>query len=70
MATVKIVQMMCASSEEYESWQYLDSQGRIWFQESTPDEDKCEYNEDGRRTKSVYKTTWKQLNLPDEPTNT
>ncbi len=72
MAKVKIVQIAVALASDSvnggeERQLFLDDKGRVWYPHAVPDEDKCEYDELGRRTKSVYKDAWSQLELPDEP---
>ncbi len=72
MAKVKIVHIAIALASDSvnggeERALFLDDKGRIWYEQSVRDEDKCEYNESGTLTKSVYKTVWQQMESPDEP---
>lgn len=66
MTKIKIVQMTLAVASDSvngfeERSEYLDDQGRVWYQ-------------DGHRetlpgdTDPTWITEWKQLELPDEPT--
>lgn len=72
MAKVKMAQIaiaMCSDSVNggEERALFLDDKGRVWYESTVPDKEKCEYDGEGRLTKSVYKTEWRQLELPDEP---
>lgn len=68
MAKIKIVHIAAVVTDEgYERWEYVDSRGRIWTHTQEIDNNRSEYDETGKRTKSVYKDVWEQLELPDEP---
>lgn len=54
MSKVKIVQISVTSNETDTYSEYLDDQGRVWYQIR-------EYQEGN------YKYVWKQLDLPEEP---
>jgi hypothetical protein len=67
MAKVKIVQIAVAMNDQDTSLSYLDDKGRVWYDgghlENCPID---ENNTDG--TKMRWVTEWKQVDLPDEPT--
>lgn len=65
MAKVKFVQIMAVRNDGYERWEYLDDKGRLWTVNTV--HDKFEYDEQGKPTKSIYKDVWKEIDLPDEP---
>lgn len=68
MAKIKVVQIaitmssgLDGSTDQYA--EYLDDQGRVWYQEQ-----KWTYPEGStRREDRTLTTEWKQLELPDEP---
>lgn len=60
MTKIKIVQIV-SIGDDFPNY-YLDDKGRVWFQEVK------KYGE--YPAIPEYVTTWKQLGLPDEPTNT
>jgi hypothetical protein len=56
MSKIKIIQIALATDSENGLYgEYLDDQGRVWYQHSERD--------DGNE----WITNWKQLELPDEP---
>lgn len=68
MAAIKVVQIALASAGSIdgteERAEYLDDQGRVWFQES-----KWVYPPGATDKKDrTLVTEWKQLELPEEPT--
>lgn len=65
MSKVKIVQMMCASGNDYADWQYLDSEGRVWEDRGHSALDE----EHSTPEKRVYKwqNNWQQIDMPVDP---
>lgn len=55
---IKIVQIVMAASQEEFDYQYLDDQGRVWYQAGHWDRQEVPRN---------WVSEWKLLELPEEP---
>lgn len=69
MSSIKIVQIAMASDSENGLYaEYLDDQGRIWYQSGHWKYADGNDSDQSRPADQTWVPEWKQLDLPEEPT--